>query len=106
MIGFVAPLTEFVQPLVRFRDSCSNQPGVAGVHEIVACAAPERAMLSAGAPVTCTTSGMTQKPPVAENCPFVIGVVLASGWPMVPLTANCPFVLEPPPPATLDQFTE
>ena len=86
MMGFVAPLTEFVQFAGdSLHDSCSTNPGVFGVHEIVALPGVAGAMVSVGAPTACTACGKAQNPPVTEYWPLVSGPP-ASGWPMVPLT--------------------
>ena len=68
-----------------------------GDQEIVALPGVAGGMGSVGAPETWIAVGKAQKPPVTENCPLVMGTVLASGWPMVPLTEYTPPVLVPPP---------
>ena len=85
-MGLVAPLAEFTQFVGdKLKVSCNTKPGVAGVHDIEAWLGPAEAIVSVGAPVTCTAVGNAQNPPVTEYWPLVIGPP-ASGWPMVPLT--------------------
>lgn len=85
-MGLVEPLGEFVQLAgERMAVCCNTKPGVLGVHEIVAFPGVPGAIVSVGAPVTCTAVGKAQKPPVTEYWPLVIGPP-ASGCPMVPLT--------------------
>src|SRR5262245_56946999 len=85
MTGFVAPLRELVQ-LAGESDkvSCKTNPGVFGLHEIVAVTGPPGTMVSVGAPGVCTTESKLQKPPVREKLPPLI--TPASGCPIVPLT--------------------
>ena len=105
-MGLVAPLGELVQLDGEMDQvSCRTNPGVFGVQEMTAWPGAPGAMVSVGAPLTCTAAGNTQNPPVSENWPLVIGPP-ASGCPMVPLMEYWPFVLVPPPPATLYQSIE
>ena len=100
MVVPLAELTQFVGD--KLSVSCKTKPGVFGVHEMVALPGIAGAIVSVGAPMTCTAVGNAQNPPVTEYWPLVSGPP-ASGWPMVPLTENTPPVLVPPPPAILDQ---
>ena len=87
VMGLVAPLGEFVQLDGESTEVCCNtKPGVAGNHKIVALPGVAGTIVSVGTPMTCIAVGNAQKPPVTEYWPLVMGVVLASGWPMVPLT--------------------
>jgi len=73
-MGLVVPLVELVQTAAESdHASCNTKPGVFGVHEIEALPGVAEIILSVGAPATWTAVGKTQKPPVTENCPFVIG---------------------------------
>ena len=83
----VEPLAEFVQ-LAGESDhvSCRTKPEVFDGHEMVTLPSVAGAMVRVGAPSFCTAEGKGQNPPVIENCPFVNGVEVASGWPIVPLT--------------------
>lgn len=60
-------------------------------------------MLSNGAPGVCTAAMSPQKPPCRVQLPPLI--VLASGWPIVPLTVKTLPVLEPLP-SIVDQSSE
>ena len=74
MTGLVAPLTELLQfEGDRTHVSCKTKPGVTGVHEISAWPGVVGTIVSVGALVTCTAVGKTQKPPVTEYWPLVIG---------------------------------
>ena len=105
-MGLVIPLGELVQFAGdNTHVSCKTKPGVFGVHEIVALPGVAGTIVRVGAFVVCTAVGKSQKPPVTEYWPFVIGPP-ASGWPMVPLTQKTPPVLVPPPPSIVDQSME
>ena len=62
-------------------------------------------MLKNGAPGVCTAKS-DQKPPKREKGPPVRACGLASGCPRVPLTANLPPVLVPPPPPITEPSIE
>ena len=85
-MGFVTPLGEFVQfDGERAAVCCNTNPDVFGVHEIVALPGVAGTIVSVGAPVTWIAVGKAQNPPVTEYCPLVMAL-LASCWPIVPLT--------------------
>jgi hypothetical protein len=103
VMGLVEPLGELVQFAGdNTHVSCNTNPGVFGVHEIVAWPGATGAIARVGAFVTCTAVGKAQKPPMTEYWPLVVGPP-ASGWPMVPLTEYTPPVLVPPPPSIVNQ---
>ena len=82
----VVPLGEFVQdPEERFSLSCNTQPEESVTHEMVADPEPEAIIYRYGAPAVCTAYG-TQNPPETEYSPLLKSP-LASGWPIVPVTA-------------------
>lgn len=105
-MGLAEPLGEFVQLVGESTQvSCKIQPGVFGVHEMVALPGVAGTMVKVGAPPVWMAVGKTQNPPVTEYWPLVIGPP-ASGWPIVPLMEYTPPVLVPPPPSMVDQSME
>ena len=75
-MGFVEPLTEFVQlDGERLHVSCNTKPGVFGVHEIVALPGVTGTIVSVGAPVTWIAVGNAQNPPATEYCALVMSLL-------------------------------
>lgn len=106
MTGLEPPLGTLVHAGgINEGDSCNTKPVGFGAHEIKANPGAAAVIVSTGALVSCIAIGNTQKPPVTEYWPLVIGVPV-SGWPMVPLTEYKPPVLVPPPPSMVCQSIE
>ena len=84
---------------------CCNVHPVEGEGHVTATVfVAVRKMESNGEPGVCTAAIIPQKPPCNVKLPPVIEP--ASGWPIVPLTVNCPLLLVPPPPSIANQSME
>src|SRR5271165_6176875 len=95
--SLVAPL-KFDQLVVATLGFCCNRnPVEADGQEMITLFAAVCRIVKGGAPGVWITLIRLQNPPVTEYCAPSI-VPPASAWPMVPLTANCPLLLVPPPP--------
>ena len=97
----VVPLSEMEKPLVvqlpllKSARCCRINPVDGDGHEMTMLL-PERKTFNVGALAVCMIEIKLQNPPVTEKFPPFI-VAPAVGWPMLPVTENCPFVLVPPP---------
>src|SRR5437016_14458008 len=85
--------------VLRFVFCCRLYPVEGEGQKTIAVLVEVSRIVSNGAPGVWTTENKLQKPPTTEKFPPVSGWALASGWPMVPLTAYTPPVLVSPPPS-------